>query len=758
MRKLAKDHPNQGFLFDSHGVNEPCQGNLPGGDFRPSHDILPKIGLNPTSGVYPTGAEQWGEEHQVVMLAPESSTEKELYTERVGQELSVADSLQELAQKYNAPLIIQKPGESPGLLYVKEQVKTVELLAQHQESFLIEAPTGSGKTAIASMFIASQLRPEQKILIVAPTRILCTQWEDRINSFIDLNKLDFPCGVSTTSGSEGVLSAKKRLDVLTRPGAEIIILTPEALANDLKKMDPTDFNQKYPVVIIDEADEARKNDAMNIVNEELRFRGVRQILFSAAFENKLEDVLAMARDKGAFYYPVKIPPQLFLKVSKKVSLNDFADEQKRETLTKAQDILLEGQRGYVKKILEALPDHHKQGDKSIGVKIAKILAGAEKNRGWISYSSWNEMIGNLKDVLGIKGERSDISPKRAEAMKAAYAIQYISHLYKSLELSGASTFMHFVACNIAASRFQVPNLGGGSTPISNAKYRQDLFNPASTRNSPVLKAFVHLANHGIELDKDNRLKINQAATQYLKWALSKKLSDIAQLNYQGEELEAIVKGLSYGKTRKPTAAHLLELAHKDLTDRNAAWPNHPKEEALIKDLTNFFRIRGSEGKALIYTYYAEHAFHLKKLINNIGGADGIRGVAITGSNHQGLAERDEELLKYRRGEANVLIFTDVAKKGIDTPAEQLFIYNPPSSGRDLIQLVGRIRNHKNDYPKYVNPETHESVSLAKVTVYFVEKSGEHWGLNAADRGFKKVRERSAPSIEPDSDFGSFPAF
>ncbi len=758
MRHYSKDHPNQGFLFNTPAPDGLNQETLPGCDLKSGNDIAKNSDIDKAFNIDPIDAERWAEEHQCVMLASEISNEKDAYTQRLDQELSVADSLQELAQKYNAPLIIKRPGESAGLLYVKEQVKTVELLTQREGSFLIEAPTGSGKTAIASMFIASQLRPEQKILIVAPTRILCTQWEDRINSFIDLNKLDFTCGVSTTSGSEGVLSAKKRLDVLTRPGAEIIILTPEALANDLKKIDPTDFHQKYPVVIIDEADEARKNDAMNIVNEELRFRGVRQILFSAAFENKLEDVLAMARDKGAFYYPVKIPPQLFLKVSKKVSLNDFADEQKRETLVKAQDILLEGQRSYVKKILEALPEHHKQGDKTIGVTISKMLASADKNRSWISYSNWNEMIGDLKDALGIKGEKSGVSPKRAEAVKAAYAIQYISHLYKALEISGASTFMHFVACNIAASRFQLPNLGGGSTPISNAKYRQDLFNPASTRNSPVLKAFVHLANHGIELDKDDRLKVNPAATQYLKWALSKKLGDIAQLNYQGEELEAIVKGLSYGKTRKPTAAHLLELAHKDLTDRNASWPNHPKEEALVKDLTDFFRIRGSEGKALIYTYYAEHAFHLKKLINKIGEAYGIRGVAITGSNHQGLSERDEELLKYRRGEANVLIFTDVAKKGIDTPAEQLFIYNPPSSGRDLIQLVGRIRNHKNDYPKYVNPETHESVSLAKVTVYYAEKSGEHWGLNAAERGFKQVRGRSTPRVEPDSDFGSFPAF
>lgn len=742
MRKLTQDHPNQGFLFNTDGQPLPSSamelGSHKADDFQKV--TAPKTDTT-TENIFDIELE--------LRNAPEDSySAKQKYADSIVSNLIISQSLAAFRQKYHAPIRICDANAPLGLNYSREQVRCAELLNSTAGNFMIEAPTGSGKTAIASLFIAAQLKPDAKIIIVAPTRILCAQWEDRLKNFISFEDLNFECSVTSLSG-KGVVPANKRIKALTSPGAEVILVTPESLERDLKKIPVDEFSRKYPLVIFDEGDEARKNDAMNVVYQEIKWRGSRQVLFSAAFEDKLQEVVKMAHDKQAIYYPVKIPPQLYTRVNRVVSLNEFVDPEKKETLTSAKEILLSAQREYAEKIVAAL--NKIKTEHPLGKRIDKLLKDAESRDSWIAYQKWTKTITEIRGAFNVDDDTRLTDKGAAKALSAAYAINHIAHLYKALMVGGSSSYLHFVACNIAATRFLVPNLGGGATGVSTAKYRDQLYRPALLRESPVLRAFVSLANGGIKVDEQGKLVKSPDALNFLKWAGAPSLTEIARMHYQGDELTKIEAFLSTAKTRKQTAQHLLELAHKDLSDRGTQWANHPKEELLLKDLREYFRVRGSEGKALIYTYYAEHAFHLKRLLNSMSEETGIRAAAITGSQHQLIGDRDEELTAYRSGQANVLIFTDVAKKGIDTPAENLFIYNPPSNGRDLLQLIGRIRNHKNHHPKYTNPQTGESISLAKVWVYRVGAGSEQWGLLAADNGLKQIKSRSQERDEPDAD-------
>jgi superfamily II DNA/RNA helicase len=649
-------------------------------------------------------------------------------------------SLEEFSKKFDAPLrISQRYGEA-GLKLVKPQLEAAEYLAITRNDTMVEAPTGSGKTAIGTMAIGAALGADKKILVVAPTKILCDQWKDRLDAFLDLSRASFSCEVKALSGDKVTISAAKRLAEINAPGSKILIVTPEALEIDLKKVSADDFRNNFNLVIFDEADEARASDAMNLTSLAIRNMKVRQVLFSAAFEDSAKAVELMARERHATYLPVKVAPQLFVKERTTKTLDQFATPARSDCLVTAKMILMDGFSREAHKIISALPDGH------LKTEISEIRDEYVKDNRWPSHETWSEIAEKVR-VQCLSADNGKLTPARAAAIKSAYKILHIQHLHEALVTCGASQYMHFVAQNIMGVRMEIDQFRGPKRNGAIPKYMRELYCHPSFGSSSVLKAFELLArggNSGGESGPDDK---QSAPSKYLGWLKARSLIDVINSNFQGQRRVDAISKAGVPNSGLVVGEELLVDASEDLARRCGAWSNHPKEEAMIKALSDYFIHRGPEGRALVYTFYAEHAFYLERALNHALKDMGIKTAAITGSGNQKVNERSEKLTSFRSGEARVLVFTEVAKKGMDTPAEQMFIYNPPGKGRDMIQLVGRIRNHEQGIPVYTNPETLVRVPQAKVHFFIAEDTVEKFKYIKATKGFKSIKERITDRID-----------
>jgi superfamily II DNA/RNA helicase len=645
------------------------------------------------------------------------------------------DSLEEFAAKYSAPLRIAKTHGEKGLRYVTPQMEAAEYLAATTGDVMVEAPTGSGKTAIASMLIGVTARPENKIIVVAPTKILCGQWVTRVDSFLDLSRLNFDCPVTALSSDRQTVPADKRLKVFLRPGAEIIIVTPESLLIDLAKIPPKILREKIGLIVFDEADEARENDAMNLASDKIKEIGTRQVYFSAAYEDRLDAVIKMARQKGASYFPVKVAPQLFAKSVNFRGLATFEDQHNSNLIINAQKRLFEGLNQEAQIILDGLPT----GTSRLALKIEDVIKKANDSGMWPSHKVWSALLEQISAAC--RQTEGRWSSSKAAALSSAYTISHMEYLHQALVKCGASQFMSFVAENIAATKFGLHNLKSDKSSDPDARYMRRLYAPERVLQSPVLAAFVEVAKYNWRVGEPLIFEGENRPTAFLKWATAGHLEGIAKVLYKDEQLQDMLQKLSDLESVRSATIKMIDDCLEEFSDRCGTLHNHPKEEALLKDIADYFTYRGPDGRALIYTFYADHAFYLEKVINKSQANLGIKAAAITGSSHQASKVRDAQLRKFLDGEAQVLIFTDVAKKGIDTPAEHLFVYSPPSKGRDMVQLVGRIRNHELGIPMYRDPKTGTVIPKAKVHFYIGQGNGENWAYKTALKGFKDVQQR-----------------
>ncbi len=119
-----------------------------------------------------------------------------------------SSSLEEFSAKHQAPLRIASEPGLPGLRFVKPQVKCAEWILSHSDDVMCEAPTGSGKTAVGSLVVGTKLKIDAAVLIIAPTKILCDQWYERINQFLDLSECGGPESVILLSGDHHRLSQR----------------------------------------------------------------------------------------------------------------------------------------------------------------------------------------------------------------------------------------------------------------------------------------------------------------------------------------------------------------------------------------------------------------------------------------------------------------------------------------------------------------------------------------------------------------------
>ncbi|MFS7980155.1 putative RNA helicase [Helianthus anomalus] len=98
----------------------------------------------------------------------------------------------------------------------------------------------------------------------------------------------------------------------------------------------------------------------------------------------------------------------------------------------------------------------------------------------------------------------------------------------------------------------------------------------------------------------------------------------------------------------------------------------------------YILIEKSATTSMVFTRTCEATRHLALMLRNLG----LRAIPISGQMTQ--AKRLGALNKFKAGECNILICTDVASRGLDIPSVDMVInYDIPTNSKDYIHRVGR---------------------------------------------------------------------
>jgi len=218
---------------------------------------------------------------------------------------------------------------------------------------IIILPTGLGKTYLKAMLIAV-LRPAGKVLLLAPTKPLCSQHAEVLARLLPNKKV----GLMT-----GDLAIKKRQLVFDE--ADIIVATAQTMASGKKRLADWGLADKVSLVLIDEVHHTKgKYATVNmaeyyktwrslITNEAIRLYG-----FTASVSETIEDTELIRQILGVDINHVlgrtvhspDVKPYLFLKDIKAIQL-DFDPPQ---LLISLRQIILERLLGY----FQILADKH----------------------------------------------------------------------------------------------------------------------------------------------------------------------------------------------------------------------------------------------------------------------------------------------------------------------------------------------------------------------------------------------------------------
>ena len=120
--------------------------------------------------------------------------------------------------------------------------------------------------------------------------------------------------------------------------------------------------------------------------------------------------------------------------------------------------------------------------------------------------------------------------------------------------------------------------------------------------------------------------------------------------------------------------------------------DHPKVQKAFKIIKSQLEIKPSS-KIILFTHFRDTA---EKIVDLLSKSEGLRPVRFVGQsnklNDQGLSQKEqmEILERFRLGDYNILVATQVAEEGLDIPAVDLVVfYEPVPSEIRAIQRRGR---------------------------------------------------------------------
>ncbi|MCA9401337.1 MAG: DEAD/DEAH box helicase [Candidatus Omnitrophica bacterium] len=158
----------------------------------------------------------------------------------------------------------------------KVQEEAIPVILGTKKDVLVQAQTGTGKTAAFGLPIIEQLRHDPKgiqVLVLTPTRELAIQVTEELTSFTGRKKIQ----VVPIYGGQSIDLQLRRL----KKGVDIVVATPGRVIDHLKRKTISFAHIDY--LVLDEADEMLNMGFQEDVEEILKYTGQdkRVFLFSA---------------------------------------------------------------------------------------------------------------------------------------------------------------------------------------------------------------------------------------------------------------------------------------------------------------------------------------------------------------------------------------------------------------------------------------------------------------------------------------------
>lgn len=677
------------------------------------------------------------------------------------------------------------------LEYREGQIEAAIRFFETNDNTLVIAPPGSGKTALINYWVQRELAKGNRVVIIEPNKHLCDQTEQRLRSWTHLTKQD---AIVNLSGDKSQFSRRDRALAYGQEGKQIIISTADAFASDLKAID----TRSLALVVFDEVHKAKGVGSMAKCLQHLRESEVRigAVTATPDFHDsvqlgqgspKIEELIG-----GKTLYMRAAPHNVTLD-HQVIGLHHYQMQRDFGRFTSAvtdlealirkeaqKAIMLSIERPEYQKLTAALCDSffpdsqfqdllHQYNQRVFGKEtLRKLLRDSLTNTplfvpqqfnqdGKTSNSGPAQLRAELdKATKAARKSRAFWSDDYQSLIASANTVMHLPSLYHQLTTRGVIPFMQSVARNICQVRFGIDisltrsakkdseqartdeALESPRETGKTAKYKMNLYEPryqvegdSRYLSSPVLRIYRKLAETGDGVYQDDFA--SRAAPRFLSLVEASSLSSLARV-FPSERSTA----LETPQAKRSFLVNYLEEACVEIGRLGGNWFNHPKEEAIIDDVLEYFSTRGDQGRYFIYSNDKAHVRYLHKRLSTQLARLGIEVCFTLGSSGQSSVERAQNFEEISTGKAQILISTDVAIQGTDIASvERIAAYSAPWLGADLLQLMGRIRHHGSNPAVVESTQGHE-LSLAHVNIYSARGTMDEWRFSRAHRECRQI--------------------
>ena len=164
------------------------------------------------------------------------------------------------------------------------QEKTIPVLLKSNKDLIVQAATGTGKTAVFGLVFAEKLALDNNLkipqaLVITPTRELAIQVTEEINSL----KGETGLKIASIYGGQSIVLQKK----LLKKGLDVVVGTPGRLLDHLRSKSINLSMIKY--LVLDEADEMLNMGFIDDIEEILKHtnKEKQMLLFSATMPKRI---------------------------------------------------------------------------------------------------------------------------------------------------------------------------------------------------------------------------------------------------------------------------------------------------------------------------------------------------------------------------------------------------------------------------------------------------------------------------------------
>ena len=540
---------------------------------------------------------------------------------------------------------------------------------------ILQAPTGTGKTEMALIVASRQKSLGHRTIFAAPTIEIARQVSQRAPTMIDLE----------ATLLDGAVSPKKRATIYRTQDPQFISAVPHVVKNDIDSgtfaFRPTDL------LVVDEGHHTTGEYPYVPLVEAARAVGARVLLLSAT-PGQVEPGVSWAK-LDALKQLIGVETIFPLNVVRRTLPVSPLHCELTQELKIAINHLAARLAALRSDILQYLED---KGEQALYKEARKHFGGATLT--FPSSHSLEPLVATIRTLNN--------DPDRWKVVSALYASVEISELYQLLAYQGISGFL----LRVLEKRFEIAfpkqaaRSHGTRKTVAAPQYVRDVY-----CSREIEKAYNHLAR-----------------ASFVGLLRAQALADISGLPLSGwRALSGKERRSLFNQHVGPVLGRLRqELVELDYSD-------HPKERAIFHNVLE----RHPTEQSAVYTRDRSHALFLTARLSHRLQRMNKTAVALTGLGegvHKGVSRKDrkDNLEKFVRGDALVIVSTSAGNEGIDFPSIQHgYAYRFNSSFIEALQQWGRVgRRDLLGSFRYLcsTPEEHGKVSnIHRKERHFYEK-------------------------------------